>query len=254
MQSFRTLLEKFTPDTESLKPQQWGRYHSVIRAATPVRPTHQGVLMSTDETKAELIEQAVAGNATALQELFLLNFDPLASFLRTRIPADLQATVSSEDVLQEVFAEATRRIHSFEGREGGALFRWLSKIAEHRVVDLIRSRRAAKRGGGRAQIGNEPGATASVDDLIGLLAVHERSPSRSVAGREAQAAIAQAIDRIRPDYGEAVRLRYFEGLPVADVAQQMGRTEASVHMLLHRGLAALRAELGHSSDFFSRKQ
>jgi RNA polymerase sigma-70 factor (ECF subfamily) len=83
--------------------------------------------------------------------------------------------------------------------------------------------------------------------------VDERTPSRSAAGHEAVRAVQVGLAGLKSDYREALRLRYIEGLPVAEVAARMDRTERAVHMLCHRGLQCLRAAVGRSSQFLSSK-
>ena len=47
---------------------------------------------------------------------------------------------------------------------------------------------------------------------------------------------------------EAITLRIFGDLRMADVARVMGKSEAAVKMLVSRGLADLRARLGDLMD------
>ena len=207
--------------------------------------------MADASSQAELIARAIAGERAALEELLLDNYDRLANRISKKISAGMQAAVSSEDVLQETFLEAANRIQSFEPRGADAFYRWLATIAEHRVVDLARAQQAAKRGGEFRRA--DADWTGSMVDLLSVLAVNERTPSRSVAGREAAAAIGAALEQINADYREALRLRYIEGLSVAATAERMGRSERAVHMLCHRGLAQLRDVLGPDSKYLSRK-
>jgi RNA polymerase sigma-70 factor (ECF subfamily) len=63
-----------------------------------------------------------------------------------------------------------------------------------------------------------------------------------------------AIDGLKDEYRDVLRLRYFDGLSVAATAERMGRTEPAVHMLCHRAVAQLRDVLGSASRYFTRKQ
>ena len=89
--------------------------------------------------------------------------------------------------------------------------------------------------------------------LLEVLAAHSRTPSRSAAAHEAVEAVQRALSGLPEDYGEAIRLRYVEGLPVAQIATRMNRSEGSVHMLCNRGLQALRIALGDSARFLTKK-
>ena len=206
------------------------------------------------EDDLRLIDRAVAGESAALERLLLAHYDRLAARIARRLPADLRATVSEEDILQQAFIAAFGAIGSFEPKGAGAFYRWLCTIAEHRLQDAIKTQRAAKRGAGRvAADARSPTGDDSYDDLIDLLAVESRTPSRSVARHEAAGAIRVALAALKEDYRRAIELRYIQRLPVAEVAGIMSRTERSVHNLCRRALKELHAVMGRTSQYLTRK-
>ncbi|MCC6361790.1 MAG: sigma-70 family RNA polymerase sigma factor [Phycisphaerales bacterium] len=208
--------------------------------------------MENAPNESELVSRAVGGDPGAVQELLLLHYDSLSHRLAGSMPADLQGTLTVEDVLQEAFADAVQAISSFESRGEGAFFGWLATIAEHRLIDLVRAARAMKRGGGRVAIEAGPGEGSTIGDLVAMLAADDHTPSRSMAGHEAVSAIQAALRGLRSDYREVLQFRYFDGLSVAQTAERMNRTEPAVHMLCHRAVAQLRESLGDPSRFLSR--
>lgn len=210
--------------------------------------------MSSDAADENLVQQAVAGDTAALERLLLSHYDRLAGEVSRKLPDELRGLIAADDVLQEAFVVAFREICGFVSQRPNSFYAWLATIAQHRLFDLVKAQRAAKRGGGRIALGE--GAKSPEDSLVGLLEVlniHEHTPSRSVARHEAVTAVQVGLAGLKEDYREALRLRYLEGLPVADVAARLGRTEHAVHMLCHRGLQQLHAALGRSSQFFSRQ-
>lgn len=48
---------------------------------------------------------------------------------------------------------------------------------------------------------------------------------------------------LAPDRAEAVALRIFSGLSVAEIGAVMGKSEAAVRMLMHRGIRDLQDRL-----------
>ncbi len=211
--------------------------------------------MAPDER--ELATKAAAGDTAALENLLVLHYDRLLAHVARKLPDQFRGLMAPEDVLQEAFVVAFREIAHFVPRGPDAVFSWLAAIAEHRLFDLVKAQRALKRGGGRGAI--TPAASpmgqmpeSSLAGLLDALCVDEHTPSRSAAGHEAARAIQIGLAGLNQDYREALRLRYLLGLPVADIAARMGRTEAAIHMLCHRGLEQLRLALGRSSQFFSR--
>jgi RNA polymerase sigma-70 factor (ECF subfamily) len=163
--------------------------------------------------------------------------------------------VSVDDVLQEAYVGVFQCIRAFQQRGPGAFHAWLEKIAENRLFDMIKAQRAAKRGGDRDRIDAPVNpATGSVVEWLEMLAVHERTPSRSAAMREAVAAVQSAMAALKDDYREALRLRYIEGLPVAEAAARMNRSEGALCLLCHRGLQQMREAMSSSSHFFSSRE
>lgn len=210
--------------------------------------------MGRIEEEFNLVSRAVSGEPLALERLLLDHHRDLLQRIQDRVPASLRSTFSAEDLLQETFADVFRDIRQFRPGGAGSFSRWLETIADHRVLDAIRANRADKRGGGRAPVEASPRVDDSaVFTLLDIVAVHERTPSRSAAGHEAIAAVQAAIGRLKPDYRDAIRMRYIEGLSVAETAAQMDRTERAVHKLCSRGLQKLRESLGEASKFLSRK-
>jgi RNA polymerase sigma-70 factor (ECF subfamily) len=211
------------------------------------------VVAASDSAEDALIARAVAGDEAALQRLLLASHDAVAAHIAARLPPDLRAFISPDDVLQDAYCTAFRRIRDFELRRGGGFHTWLVRIAERCLSDVIDAQRCAKRGGGRVPVELQPDQDHSqAIGLLELVAAHSRTPSRSAAEREAVAAVQDALKALSEDQRKAVSLRHLEELSVADVAQRMGRSEGAVHMLCSRGLAALREELGDLSRFLPR--
>jgi len=207
-----------------------------------------------EATEQQWVTRAVAGDQAALEHLLVSHYDRLAAEVGRKLPTALRGVIAAEDVLQEAFVVAFREIGRFEPRGPDSFHHWLAAIAKHRLLDLVKAQRRAKRGGGRVAL--EAEARSPEESMVGLLELlnaHEHTPSRSAAGHEAISAVQVALAGLKEDYRQALQLRYIEGLPVAEVANRMGRTERAVHMLCHRGLQRLHESLGRSSRFFSRK-
>ena len=84
-----------------------------------------------------------------------------------------------------------------------------------------------------------------------LLAADQTSPSERAVRGEELLRLAQALARLPEDQRRVVELHYLKGLPVAEVAEQIGRTRPAAVGLLFRGLKRLRELLrdpGESGD------
>ncbi|MFZ4574214.1 MAG: RNA polymerase sigma factor [Phycisphaerales bacterium] len=194
------------------------------------------------EAGAGLLGRAIAGDVVALERLLVRYQSRLLARLRRKLPASLARVIAAEDVLQDAFLAVFRGIRSFRPSGPLAFERWLITITDNCMLDAIRAAAAAKRGGGwtMADAGFDGSRALSMLDMV---AIDSHTPSRSTANRELAAAVVSAIERIRPDYREAVRLRFLEGRAIPEIAAKLGRTDWSVHKLCARGLRELETEL-----------
>jgi RNA polymerase sigma-70 factor, ECF subfamily len=204
----------------------------------------------TASSEGAMIRLAVEGNRPALDSLLALHSPRLAAHIAFAMPSDLQAVLNVEDVLQEAFVEVCRSIRGFSAADDKAFFSWLVKIVEHQAVDLIRAARAAKRGGDWSAIDAD---SASLHDLLLEAGSRTSTPSSSAARHEAVAVVQSEMELLPDPYRQALHLRYFEDLPVCQIASRMGRSEMAVHLLCYRGLRRLAARMGSAARFLSWK-
>ena len=184
--------------------------------------------------------------------MLLAEHDRLLATLARKIPEDLRAGLAAEDVCQDAYIVAIQNIGGFQPRGDDGFGRWLRAVAMRVLLQEIRARRALKRGGRRSRIvASAEASDRDVVNLLELLAIHERTPSRSAAVREAVVAVQRGIEGLNDDHRQAIRLRYIKQAPVKQVAGIMNRSEAAVTMLCQRGLAKLRDAIGDASRFFS---
>ena len=199
----------------------------------------------------ELVRAAIRGDQTALTVLLTETYETLRTYLQRRIPPDLHATIDCDDLIQETHVVVFRRIGDFQAEDETALIRWIQTIAANRVRTAIRHRRAHKRGGTRRQV-QSAGLQESISCLLNVIAAHDQTPSRAAARSEIAPAIAAALSVLAEASRQAVALVYLEGLPVADAAKKMNRTERAVHNLCYKARNHLRNVLGSRSDFLSQ--
>ena len=203
------------------------------------------------DVESQLVEQAVAGDRAAIQSLLSRNHHRLAGVIEARIPTDLRGVLAADDVCQEAYVAVFQQVHALRERTAPAFRAWLTAIVERKLVDAIRALRAKKRGGDRHEITGEVDVS-SVVQLLDLVAVHERTPSRSVARREMVADLHVAMRALSEDHQQVLRLRFLEGLSVADTATQMARSDGAVVMLCKRALRQLGETIGDPAAFLSR--
>lgn len=200
----------------------------------------------------EQSRQATNAERLALERLLVRYHHRLLTDIRGKLPDDARQVISPEDIAQETYIVAFRKMGEARLEEGEGFYYWLAKIAEHKVYDAVKFLRRAKRGGGKG-VDSEwlVNDTGSLLALLELLWTDSTTPSRSAAEREVVAAVRAALSALKEEYRVALQLRHIEGLPVKEVAARMSRTEAAVLMLCQRGLRKLQEELGDVSRFLA---
>jgi RNA polymerase sigma factor (sigma-70 family) len=160
--------------------------------------------------------------------------------------------LSVEDVLQHTYVEAILAIRKFVPRGEHAFGLWLRKLAEHHVIDAIRSLQADKRGGAAQRIApNSPDASlaALLECLTGLPT--QTTPSQGVLRRELHDALDRALARLPEHYRRVIQRYDLEGRPIDEVAAELERSPGAVHLIRVRAHARLRELLDGVSTIFS---
>ena len=194
------------------------------------RDSQDGAAQSEGEPSARLVQAAAGGDAEAVRALVEDHLPRLRAFVRLRCGAALRARESASDLVQSACRDVLANLDGFQW-EGEAAFRsWLYTAAARKVADRAEYWQAQRRDVAR-----------DAPDEQALLEVYRRSatPSQVAMGRESLERIESAFDELPDDYREAVVLSRVLGLPRAEVARRMGKTEVSVRHLLFRGLAQL---------------
>jgi RNA polymerase sigma-70 factor (ECF subfamily) len=210
--------------------------------------------MSVGQDEQELIVRAASGDRSALEHLLLIHYPGLSRYVAARLPTSAQGIVSPEDILQEAFIQAFRDIGRFQPRSDRSFSAWLRAIAENRLRDTIKALQCKKRGGEFRRVdGLRDEQPSSIADLVEILSAGSSTPSRCLARREGVRAVQVAMAGLPDDYRQAIRLRYLENRSLSHVAQAMHRSPGAIRGLLDRAKQKLRAALGRSSLYLSRK-
>ncbi|MFO0973752.1 MAG: RNA polymerase sigma factor [Phycisphaerae bacterium] len=198
-----------------------------------------------NDQSAILVRNAVAGDERALQRLLLLYHPRLRARLVRQMDETMKGRLEPEDILQQVYLEAFRAVGTFQYQGADSFLRWLFTILDRKLIDEHRALHAERRDVRREVRGAPPSPTdgASYVDLLQRLTAEVGTASRVVRRNEALGALAVCLAALPDHYRDVIRLRFIEGLPVADVATRLKRTNGSIHMICHRALTALREEM-----------
>jgi RNA polymerase sigma-70 factor (ECF subfamily) len=171
------------------------------------------------EDNGGLVSRAVArakeGDSHAIRFLYLRYADNVYGYVRSIVRDDHEA----EDVTQQVFAKLMAVIHKYEQRRV-PFSAWILRVARNVAVDHMRRRRAIPCEEVRGP--EQPDDDLAIDRLQSL---------------------SDALETLPAEQRSVLMLRHLVGLSPAEIADRLGRSEASIHGLHHRGRRSLRAQL-----------
>ena len=171
-----------------------------------------------------LVARCRAGDLAAFEELYTVHAGRLFSVACRMLgnPSD------AEDLLQEIFLSAHRKLEGFRGES--ALGTWLYRLATNHCLDFLRSR-AARTNDLTETLDEEPGLYKP--GRVGLA-------EQTVAKMDLERAIAQLPLGCRA----AFVLHDVEGLEHREVAEALGIAEGTSKSQVHKARLRLRALLG----------
>lgn len=173
------------------------------------------------------------GDGVALGHLLDAHRGRLLAAIDADLHGPLQRRVDASDVVQLACVQAVRSFERFRGSSLGEFWNWLEQIERNMLIDLVREHGAQRRDARIEKSGNQPNDPAARATTASQHAI------RGERRRELERAIAQLPEAQR----EAVRLRYLREWKVADIANELDRTEEAIAGLLKRGVKSLKSIL-----------
>ncbi len=170
-----------------------------------------------------LVERCRSGDLGAFEELYRAHAGKLFSVACRMLgnPAD------AEDLLQEIFLSAHRKLESFRGE--AALGTWLYRLATNHCLDYLRSRAART---------NQ--VTDTLEDDAGQFEPGGRTlAEQTVTKMDLERALARLPEGCRA----AFVLHDVQGLEHKEVAQALGIAEGTSKSQVHKARLRLRALL-----------
>ena len=173
-----------------------------------------------DEATVQLIRSAQGGDQRAFHGL-VAQYDSRIMALALQL---LKNKEDAEDIYQEVFIKAWRKISSFEFKSD--FYTWLYRITANSCF----SYRSGKQRHHLDNISLEEGYHD---------AYTEESPNRS----EQQQQIIAAVDALPPKQKTVFVMRHYQGHKIKDIAALLGCTTGTVKRYLHRATLKMRKGL-----------
>jgi RNA polymerase sigma-70 factor, ECF subfamily len=175
-----------------------------------------------------LLSQICIGNGEALAGLFK-RYARVTRSVALRI---LRDRAEAEDLVQDLFLFIQRKCSIFDSSKSSARS-WIIQMAYHRAIE--RRRYLTSR-----QFYAREGAQNVPKDVVGMPTSENDYSAEAVFGRNGLEKVFRSLSE---DQRETLRLHFFEGMTLAEVASNLGQPYGNVKHHYYRGLAKLRKQM-----------
>ena len=186
-------------------------------------PGPPGPRLLAGEREGRLLAGLQARDERALVELV----DLVTPWLLAVAEAMLTDRDEAEEVVQETFTIAWRRIDLFDA-SSGRLVPWLLRITRNRAIDRIRSKQRRSKLNDDFESQNKVEQPEFVEDTSDLL-----------IAKEADSVVHNAVMELTPEQRQAIQLAYFNGLTQSEIADKLNEPLGTVKARIRRGVQRL---------------
>jgi RNA polymerase sigma-70 factor (ECF subfamily) len=182
-----------------------------------------------DSTEAvrRLVERAQEGDREALEELYLLHFDRIYSYLHMSVGNRHDA----EDLTTQTFLKMLESIKRFQW-QSAPFSAWLFRIAHNLAMDHFR---ATRRWQPEEDVPEPAGETEPSAEVAALQSIGRQS-------------MLDLIEGLSTEQKQVLTLKFVFNLPNAEVATVLGKTEGAIKSLQHRALVSLQKQMDADTE------
>ena len=184
--------------------------------------------LATDMRDEVLMASAASGNQDALGRLF----QRYGRLMRTTAARILRDATEAEDLVQDLFLFISRKCRIFDSSKSSARS-WIIQMLYQRAIE----RR-------RYLISRHFYSRVDTQDLargmVGVPTVENDYSAEAVFGRNG---LDKLIETLSEDQRETLRLHFFEGYTLAEIAEKLGQPQGNVRHHYYRALDRLRKQM-----------
>ena len=184
-----------------------------------------------DESDAAAVARACAGEAEAFRVL-VDRYSRKIFRLAYRMTRNEQ---DAEDVVQETFLRAYRRLKQFESRSSFGT--WIFRIAVNAALDLTRKL------GRQGQVEQTASGPETEAEPLSQLATPDPAPDRLLLSGELQRKVESVLASLSPQVRTAFVLRHYEGMAIEEIGSVLGLKDSATKNSIYRAVQKLRKEL-----------
>lgn len=200
---------------------------------------------------AQLERRLTDGEVELFAELFDHHRPRLWRFVHFRLDRRIRGRVDPDDVLQDIYLDASTRLDSYLAGDYPTLFLWLRLVAAQTLSNVHRAHlgvqaRSVLKERSLPQGVCLPDASVSLSfHLVDKLS----TPSRKVSRNELIEKMHDVLATIRPSDREIIALRHFEELTNQEVATILDLQPKAASIRYVRALERLQAAMAKHPEF-----
>ena len=229
------------PAAEMERLRGEGLVQGVIDEVEPPLPPEAGPRPASQlKVSAEeiaLIERIRAGE----RDLFMELVRPYQKLVYSMALSIIKSEPDAEDISQEALFKAFKNLRQFRGE--CKFSTWIIQITLNEARHRVRKQQRAREDSIGCGLESEEGDYIPVD-----LADWREIPSEALQRKEIRTALERAISDLKPIYRDVLVLRDIEHLSVAETAEMLNISEASVKTRLLRARLQVRDALAPGFD------
>jgi len=169
-----------------------------------------------------LVDRAQKGDRGALEELYLIHFDRIYSYLHVSVGNRHDA----EDLTTQTFLKMLESIGKFRWRSA-PFSAWLFRIAHNLAMDHFR---ASRRWQPEEEVPEPEPDEATSAEAGALQSIGRKS-------------MLELIEELSPEQQQVLTLKFLFNFANAEAATILGKSEGAIKSLQHRALASLQRQI-----------
>ncbi len=160
--------------------------------------------------------------------------------IRFRLHPSVRQRVDSDDILQDVFIEASKRYDAFLAADYSSAYLWLRQVALQTLQNVHRFHIGTQQRSTNREVYSDLSVNDAASHPLTRLVAAVTSPSSVAMRQEVKVLVDNALQQLSENDWEVIQLRQFEELTNAEVADvlQISGTAASIRYV--RALGRLR--------------
>lgn len=226
-----------------------------MRVALPFILVWARRMVETRTESDELESRLSRADAGALGEVFAIHRARLWRMVNFRLDRRMVGRIDPDDVLQEAYLDAAKRIQHYGGDGFRSPFLWLRMIVQQTLIDVHRRHLGAQARDAAREVPVFGAYTQATSASLAIQLVGDwTSPSQAAVRGELLDRVRSAIASLNPMDQEILALRHFEELTNTEVSQTLGIEPKAASIRYVRALKRLKDTLSAFPGLFDGRQ